>query len=425
MKNAEPTIILDHGTASRLALLVRRAAVVVPMLGLGVVSAVAIDRVLPSDETSVVSANQDGLATSSVSTEVSSTPAGPDADSEGAVPAAEGPAGDGKTPSVADALPERASRLVAHAPRRALDTREGDAEGTAPDPDVVHQIEVEQTATAVALSVSVLGTERAGSVLIDGRAGAVEAITLGGAGGTTTNFVVVPVAGGPLNIRSTAGGHLVVDVVGTFEHSAESTSGRFVSVEPVTVGELETEIDGRELELAFTPTLPLDEASAVLVVIDADVGVEGGMVRLGPDVDSFDQMLMWAPSDGVSRQRRGLALVDPSDDILAALRYDGGSLLTAEVVGYFTNEGAESGTSGLYVPSGPELVVDGPIGPDDPVSFVPEEVFAGSALLTVGSSSAIAGQLGSVLVPVDDAGLTVTPSADIDAMVTLLGVFLE
>ncbi len=322
------------------------------------------------------------------------------------------------------AAPARAGRLVAQAPERVLDTRGPDGSSSAPDPGATQTFGVPPERTAVALSVSLLGAERGGSVIVDGRAGAVEAVAVGGAGGTVTNLVIIPVVGEEVTVRNSAGGQLVVDVVATFESAPTgSASGRFVAIEPTRIAELETAVDGDQAALALDQAVPAEGPSAVLVMVTADVGADGGVVRLGPAQESYDQMLMWGPT-GENRQRRGLVLLEPTTDGTAALLYDGGTVLTVDVVGYFTGDEAALELTGLYVPSGPRLLYSGPLGPDVPVQLGGVEPGAGRAVATVASRSADAGRLWSVTTPVVDGRIEVGAAGPVEADVTLLGVFI-
>jgi hypothetical protein len=329
--------------------------------------------------------------------------------------------------------PAGAARLVVQTPARVLDTRT--AGETPPPADTAFSFPVEPDRSAVALSVSVLGTERDGSVQVDGRQGVVEAVRIPRAGATTTNLVIVPLAPGTgegeVTVRSSAGGHLTVDVVGTFEPVAGPVrAGRFVSVDPIRISDLETATEGRQSDLSFNdagigsspPGVPVG-VSALLVAVDADVGADGGVVRLGTDHEHYDQMLMWAAALDDNKQRRALALVEPTSEGLAALRYDGGSRLTLDVIGYFTDESAEPALDGLFVPAGPRAVYEGPLGPGTEVEIAGLSPEAQAALVTVGSRAGVPGQLGSALLQVERGTVAVTTAADVEGVVTLLGEF--
>lgn len=381
------------------------------------------------------------------------------------VGAAETSATTGQVPAVPPAnrvasltVPPTATRLVPQPPDRVVDTREGD---DPPAPDTAMSFTVDDYDTvAVMISVSVLNASQPGAVLVDGRAGVVEVARLPKPGATTTNLVVVPVEGSDLTIRSSAGGHLVADIVGRFTPVTEPVaSGRFVPVASTVVAELETAVEGRELDISLSDIAladiepdglglghragyygdepdaddddveyesPLiDDASAVLAVVTADVGTDGGRVRLGPSQGEFDQMLMWAPALDDDRQRQGLVLLEPTDDLLTSLRYDGGTELTVEIVGYFTGEEAPAERSGLFLPTGPVTIFDGPLTNSVPADAAGLRTDSGSAWVTVAPRAGVPGQLGSSIVQADDGTVQIAAPADVDATVILLGEFLS
>ena len=316
------------------------------------------------------------------------------------------------------AVPDGASRLTPIDPERIIDSGESSGIG---DRNVV---ELGKDWTAVALSVTVAGSPQAGSVLIDGGSGAVEAIAIDRAGASTTNLVIVPMSERTVSAWSTAGGRVIVDMVGGFETSGPTSAGRFVAIEPTEISRLVTKTDGRETNLPLEQAAPAQQASAYLVVITADVGEQGGMVRTGAGPDQYDQALMWGPATDVSNQRRGLVLMQPNSDGQAHLRYDGGSELSAQVVGYFTNESQPASTDGLYVASGPQRIHEGLLQPDEAVIVDGFDPSAATALVTVGSPSTGSSRLGTFLLPVGDGQTSLTPSSEIDSVITLLGFFI-
>lgn len=320
--------------------------------------------------------------------------------------------------------PSEGSRLVAQAPERVLDTRAGDA--GPPARGTTHAVELAPDRRAVALSVSVMMTAQAGSVLVDGGDGTVEAIAVGGPGATVTNLVIVPVVTDELAITSTAGGHLVVDVVGTFRPvTGGSAGGRFVPIEPTRVTEMVTATDGREAVVTFDAAVPVgpERATAVLAMITADVGSDGGIVRLGPAAEAYDQMLMWGPASGDARTRRGIVLLQPGEETTAALRYDGGTALSVDVLGYFTDESAGIATAGLFVTDGPSTVFAGQLEADSPVVLRDVAPADGLGVATVADRTGTGGRLWTETAPVTGGEIVVTSSAPIEAEVTLLGVF--
>ena len=297
--------------------------------------------------------------------------------------------------------------------------------------------------SALVLSISLLGSTGAGTVTVDGSFGSIDVLTVGGPGTTTTGLVVVP-GTGPPQLVNPAGGDLVVDLVGTFVATASSGPGRFTLVDPTRLARLETATDGRELEVELGPAVdPGLGASAALVLVTADVGDEGGRIGIGPAVGSLDQMLMWGPPSGPDRHRSGVVLVTPGADGRFALRYDGGSVLDVDLLGYATGEVAPPSTDGLFVPASSIVTVDQvfPAGSTEVAgapagvgaAFVGLRAAPGAGLvpqpadrardLTVASGRTI----GTVL-PVGSGptgpGVEVTSAADLDARIQVFGYFL-
>jgi hypothetical protein len=181
-----------------------------------------------------------------------------------------------------------------------------------------------------------------------------------------TNLVLVPVDGQPelgLELSAAGGGHLVVDLVGWFEPSGPTAAGRLVPVAPHVISALTTATDGREATVAAPddPALPARGLGALLLRVVADVGDNGGRVRLGPAAGERTSSMMWAPPSGPDRIRSGLAIVPLDDTGAFAYDYEGGSRIEVEVLGYMTDESAEISTAGLFVPHDPVAVVAGPV----------------------------------------------------------------
>ena len=341
--------------------------------------------------------------------------------------------------TVAATVAEGTSRFVPTATLRVLDTRGIDA----PAPDTELSFEVPPSAS-VALSVSIVDTERSGAVVFDGRDGTVEALRLPGAGATTTNLAIVPVDGDRVSVRSSAGGHLVVDLVGIFETvDGPVASGRFVPVADTRIGRLVTSDDGRELLLPLSgqrwtadatydseggnqpdqTTYDLTAASAVLAVVSADVGSEGGVVRLGPEHDRYEQMLMWAPASGQNKVRHGLVLLTPDDVRLGALRYDGGSELTFDVVGYFTGDDAEVADTGLLLPDSATTLGSTPVFADSGTTlggFAPE---ATGAIVSLNPLAGIPGRLGARVMATNGGSGSIWTDDDVEVIVTVFAQF--
>lgn len=253
-------------------------------------------------------------------------------------------------------------------------------------------------ASAVALSVNVMGAERSGLVYASFDAGSIPVADLNGP--MTSNLVIVPRGDDTLlTLTNAPGGHLVVDVVGQFIPSGPTAAGRFVAVEPITIGTLVTEIQGREA--TFDPgdqVLPASGVGYVVVRIRADVGTDGGVVHLGAGPDDLTQTMMWGPSSGDDRIRHGVAIVPLNDLGQWSLVYNGGSELEADLLGYFTDDAAAVSTSGLFVPLPTTRLSSGGLKAGQPATLdvgalVPDQVKVGAVAVSVSATASESGQV--------------------------------
>ncbi len=250
------------------------------------------------------------------------------------------------------------TRFVDLPTTRILDTRAGDGAEPVPpggsvDAELGDLIPTDEVSTVV-FSVNVAMAQGPGPITISAGGDDVNAINAAGPGQMTTNMVFVPYEPGEeVTISTAGGGHLVVDAVGYFAESEVASAGRFVPVATQRIARLVTEVDGREAVVRplANPALPASGVNSVLVRITADVGGEGGMVRLGDDLDVLPNTMMWAATSGDDRTRQGVAVVTLSDLDELAFTYNGGTVLDLDVLGYFTDESALETSSGLFVPA--------------------------------------------------------------------------
>ncbi|MEM9613499.1 MAG: hypothetical protein AAGA59_11225 [Actinomycetota bacterium] len=210
---------------------------------------------------------------------------------------------------------------------------------------------VDPTATAVAVSVTVRGAPATGALTAAFDAGTVTVVDVEAP--MVSQLAIVPRNGeAPLTLTAASGGRLTVDVVGQFVPSEATAAGRIVAVEPIVIGSLTTAIDGSSATFAPVENaeLPTGGVDSVLIRIAADIGDEGGTVRIGPDLDDLSQSLMWGPTTAGDRTRMGLAIV-PLDELeQLSLDYQGGAELQVQLLAYITGEGAPVSTNGLFVP---------------------------------------------------------------------------
>jgi hypothetical protein len=152
-------------------------------------------------------------------------------------------------------------------------------------------------------------------------------------------------------------------------------------------------------------------------------------------------MLMWGAPKGPNLERRGVVLVTPDVNGEFSFNYEGGTEIQLDVLGYFTNSTADSGTAGLYVPAAiEEVITENFVAGVNVVGEVPS--YAGAAFVNVSAEAGVTGSqdprdlsiasgrtIGTAL-GVSSAsgsafGLEVLSSAELRAELQLLGVFLK
>ncbi|MEO6124421.1 MAG: hypothetical protein ABIR32_11985 [Ilumatobacteraceae bacterium] len=157
-----------------------------------------------------------------------------------------------------------AGRFVAVAPRRLLDTREQMADGLVANAiiDVPLPDGVSADATAVAVNVTALGGRVAGFVT-GGSAGlalpSTSFVNPDGSGRPRAATVILPVSAQGISLRTSVGGHLVVDIVGWFTGPSApmSTDGLFIAMDPTRL------VDTRPDASRLWPTGEREVATAI------------------------------------------------------------------------------------------------------------------------------------------------------------------
>jgi len=209
---------------------------------------------------------------------------------------------------------------------------------------------------AVLLEVSLSDAAGPGTVTIKSSVGEVTALRLARAKAQNTATVVARVAGdGVLRARTEGGGKLVVNLVGAFEPVEKSTSGRVVPVPATQVARLVPKTDGKfaTVDLSAVPALRGVGYAAVVLQFIADVGANGGFVETGLSKDRLDQKILWNPTTTEDRIRGGFAVVPVTGDGPVHIHYEAGNVLTADLVGYVTDDTAPASDAGLVVVPSP------------------------------------------------------------------------
>ena len=351
---------------------------------------------------------------------------------------------------VAPALPAGTSRFAPIAPRRLLD-------GAAPRSGGILSARLPASlgrVAAAAVSVSVVGSASARAVTAFGTAPEPPAqLTVPHRDATTSGLVVVPLDDArTLQVRSTAGGHVVADLVGVFAPvSGPTASGRTVVITPRRLAHRVTVQVGHEgLVDALAPAaIPDRGVGAVLVRVTGDFGRKGGTLRLGPTPRQLGPVLRWSSPAPGDKRRTALAFVPLGPGGRFAVSYHGGFVLDVDALAFVTDRHAEASTQGLFVPAPRTGAFSTRVAGGTRTRFhldtgVPR---AGTALLTItgsaaGRSEVIVGEprlparpvvvspgggvARSALAPVLSAGLLAVGAArDTEIRVDVVGAYLS
>jgi hypothetical protein len=323
---------------------------------------------------------------------------------------------DGTSPPVAAAA--GTSRYVAIAPARLADTRSGSpiAAETTRSFQITGSL-VPAEATAVMLNVTATRSQANGylQVFPTGRAevGSSSTLNLDFAGQTIPNAAFAPIGdGGKVTVYTTFRTDVLIDVFGYFVPAENATAGRLVPVTPTRILDTRNNIgytrdapgtggavtDGQTVTLQVSGRggVPVSGASAVVMNVTVASPTTAGFVQVAPTPVPKGAFSNLNPEPGSTIANLVVVPLGSGGQVdLYTELYDAGSLdLLADVVGYFTDASAESGSAGLFVPITPTRNTDTRLPPPQP------EVGDGAVLnvdvsALAPGASAIAGNLTS------------------------------
>lgn len=271
-----------------------------------------------------------------------------------------------------------------------------------------------QGSSAVLLEVTLSEAAGPGAVTLQSSVGQVIALRLARAKAQTSATVVARVgADAVLRARTEGGGKLVVNLVGAFEPVQTATSGRVVPVPATQVAKLVPKTEGKRttVDLSAVPALRGGGFAAVLLQFVADVGVNGGFVEAGLSVDRLEQKILWNPTTSEDRIRTGFLVVPTTGDPVH-IHYEAGNVLTADLVGYITDDTATASDAGLVVPSPPSPGAEVKVAPgqEEQVTLAADGVPAGRLAGALLGITATGNALGAVTVHAPDIAAPVNPT---------------
>ncbi|MDG4825748.1 hypothetical protein O7635_28205 [Asanoa sp. WMMD1127] len=246
------------------------------------------------------------------------------------------------------------ARLTPVGPELLLDTRETEpvpagAEVTVPVPGLPAGV------GTVLVEVTILAATKAGEVTVGSGAEETTVLRVARARAQQSATVVARLEDGRLRFGVTGGGDLLIQLVGVFETAQRSGAGRVVAVPATRVVRLVPRVDRKKTAFTLADVPQLRRAgpiAAVLLRVSADVGRHGGFVKAGPAPSKLEQTVYWSATSGADRTRGGLLFV-PVTGGSVHMRYEAGTEMRADLVGYVTGDGATEEVAGLVVPLPP------------------------------------------------------------------------
>lgn len=368
----------------------------------------------------------------------------------------------------ADVSIDGAARLVAIEPCRLLDTRrEGgplDA-GEAIEIPVIGRCEVPVEAVAVAVTLSSILPTEPGWLSVH-PAGSpwpgTSTLNLDADEVRANGTIVALGAAGGLEVLSSVGGHVLLDVSAAFVPATTATSGRFVAAEQIRL--VDTRLSRRPEPQSWTrvprPTpVPVDATAVVLTVTAIDAPAPGfvsarpavgGTARGTASEAAPDTSIQNLDSEG---QTRAATVIVPLGPEGVEVFTWAGDHLAVDLSGWFTGETADETSDGLFVALDPVRLADsrldgGRLRPGGsrawPVAAHTNAVVANltvtdvrqggwivahparTDLPEVSSVNAAAGETAAnlAIVPVSGAGLQVQAPIGADVVIDVTGRFL-
>jgi hypothetical protein len=251
-------------------------------------------------------------------------------------------------------------------PERLADTRQPDCGCVGLGPTTIRvqiagRAGVPADAVAAAITLTVTNTAEAGFATVYPAGGAPPtASNVNWRGGETrANGAIVQLAGGAIDVFTSSGANVIVDVSGSFVPTgATATSGRFVPLTPTRL------IDTRPEPLVPADTtrriplpagVPGDALAVAVNVTITETGGYGFATAYPAGAAPPNVSVVNADGPGQTRAATAIVPVTPAGlDIALTGRMD----LIVDVVGYFTGAGAPASASGRFVSKAPTRIMD-------------------------------------------------------------------
>lgn len=215
-------------------------------------------------------------------------------------------------------------------------------------------------ATGAALTVTVVDATGAGYATVwPAGAGRPDASSVNYAPGEArANGLIVRLANGAIDVYTSSGAQVIVDVNGAFRSASSATAGRFVAINPARV--LDTRSGARPgpgatLDVGIPAGVPSGVTALAVNVTLADAGGWGYAVAWPRGGAMPNSSIVNVDGAGQTRAAFGVIPVSPSGMSLAT---SGAAHMVVDVVGYFTGPGAANSRDGLLVSVNPYRAID-------------------------------------------------------------------
>jgi hypothetical protein len=215
-------------------------------------------------------------------------------------------------------------------------------------------------ATAAALTVTVVDASGAGYATVwpAGSARPDASSVNYAPGEARANGLIVRLANGAVDVYTSSGAQVIVDVNGAFRSANSATAGRFVAINPTRV--LDTRSGGRPgagttLDVGIPAGVPSGVTALAVNVTLADAGGWGYAVAWPRGGSMPDSSIVNVDAAGQIRAAFGVIPVSPSGMSLATY---GAAHVVVDVVGYFTGPSAANSRDGLLVSVNPYRAID-------------------------------------------------------------------
>lgn len=272
------------------------------------------------------------------------------------------------------AVAQTASRYVAIAPLRVVDTREGlgagrfDAGSTQPLRVVTDEVATRAgvapgAVTAAVLNVTITQPDAPGHVTVWAAGGSkplASSLNAEYAGQTIANLVTTPVANGRIDVFAHAGMHLVVDVQGVYVAADSASAGRLEPLPPRRA--LDTRLVNKPWRAGEVRTVDLrpygvpETAAAAVVNLTTTQTTGAGHFTVfasGSKPPLASNLNADGPGQTIANQAMA-PVANGRMQVYASVT----AHLIVDLVGYVTGGGAPNSSEGLFVPVRPHRLLD-------------------------------------------------------------------